>query len=322
MTVLAIRSTRQLPALAGLLLALPALAEEISFDEQPAVNADCCYLTEEYADLGIHFVPSGTGATWDGESNGDPGFWLLEGTNEPNFLGLNSPYKIGALFDGPVRDLSVDVARGNGSSGQATVKLEGYREGVLVERIVVELGAVGDWQTLRFSVEIDELLLRNTGTAPNRNLGVDNLRWTPVSAEPPPPPPEEEPEPLPEEELEPLALRIDVRPFRSTNWVLLNGRGPILVALFGSDELPVADVDMDSLGFGPGLATPAARLGPIYLDLDRDDHADALTAFWTRETGLEPGDELVCLSGETFEGLSFEGCDEVKPLRLRLRRRR
>jgi hypothetical protein len=139
------------------LTAAPAAAKEvISFDEIAAQNSNTAALAEEYAHLGVHFVATDDGATWDGIGNGDPWGWELEGTNGPNFVGFNGQsYKLTARFDQPVPAFHVDAAAASGAPAGTAFALEGYRAGVLVERVPVALGDVNQWTTVALTAEVD-----------------------------------------------------------------------------------------------------------------------------------------------------------------------
>jgi hypothetical protein len=71
----------------------------------------------------------------------------------------------------------------------------------------------------------------------------------------------------------------------------------------------VADVDRDSLAFGPAGAAPRAP-GPAERDVDRDGHADLVLHVRLSDTGLEAGDSSACLSGVVL-GDTFEACAAV-----------
>src|SRR5450759_1608416 len=110
-----ILSRRSLGAFSTLLLAGTLSATTITFSEIPATNDNCCYLTNEYATLGLSFV-NNNGSVWGGNSNGNPGNWGLEGTNTPPFLGFNDlgpfgGYSASLVFSEPVSNFSLDVSR-------------------------------------------------------------------------------------------------------------------------------------------------------------------------------------------------------------------
>jgi hypothetical protein len=89
-----------------------------------------------------------------------------------------------------------------------------------------------------------------------------------------------------------------------------HGRGFTAVALFGTEDFDVTDVDPATLAFGPDGAPPAWGWHGLLWDLNRDGRKDRLTFYQNRETGLQPGDTEACLTGETAEA-RFEGCDAV-----------
>jgi len=108
---------------------------------------------------------------------------------------------------------------------------------------------------------------------------------------------------------------IDVRPFRRRNFIDLASQAPLVVALLGSEQLDVTQVETNTLSFGPDGALPLNDLdGPfarfLYLrDVDGDDLLDLLLYFEVAETGLQPGDTEACLDGAGEP--AFHACDDV-----------
>lgn len=102
---------------------------------------------------------------------------------------------------------------------------------------------------------------------------------------------------------------VDVRPYR----VVPTSRGSVWVVIHGSPELDVRDVDAESLRFGAGQAqlVTRGRFGPRYLDANRDGTTDVIVRFRVRDAEIAFGDREVCLFGETTDGRSIEGCDEI-----------
>ena len=105
---------------------------------------------------------------------------------------------------------------------------------------------------------------------------------------------------------------IDIRPFSPANRIQLRGRGLVLVALKGSEELDIADVELATLAFGPNGAPPIGR--PMTRDIDRDGMLDLVLRFRVPETGIAPGDDEACLDGETLDGVVIVGCDSIDPV--------
>jgi hypothetical protein len=288
---------RHLSLLASLLLlAAAAGAEEISFDDVPAANANAPALTDEYAHLGAHFVATDDGSVWGGVSAGDPGGWGLEGTNGTNFVGFNgASYGLSVVFDSPVRDIKLDVARSAGSRAGDGFVVRGYRDGSMVEEVSLVFGDVNEWATVDLIEEVDAVTWFGTGIR-RHPFGIDNLRWNAGVA------------------LIPVA--IDVKPGSVRNSLNPFARGVVPVALLGSDDLDVTHVDVATLGFGP-LHAPAVH--SHLEDVDGDGRVDLVTHHRIALTGIAPGDAEACLEGELLdEGRTpLAGCDAVSTVPVR-----
>jgi hypothetical protein len=102
--------------------------------------------------------------------------------------------------------------------------------------------------------------------------------------------------------------RIDIFPALSPNWINVNAQAPIPVAILGSAALDVTLIDVSSLEFGPGGATPVSA--PRYEDVNGDGALDLVTRYRVRDAGLEVGDTEACLTG-TIGGADFVACDAV-----------
>ena len=109
-----------------------------------------------------------------------------------------------------------------------------------------------------------------------------------------------------------LVVELDIKPGNDLNKVNPSSRGVVLVAILGSEDFDVADIDGTTLDFGPYYARPAKRVGENHADVNADGFPDLLAHFRTAETGIEFGDMEACLSGETLDGRSFEGCDTIQ----------
>ncbi len=317
------RSLLGLLVAAGLATAPNALAEVITFDEIAPANANCCYLTNEYASLGVTFVTTDDGSIWGGLSAGNPGNWALEGTNGPAFLGFNgASFSAHMLFDSPVTTFSLDMAPSVGwFTPDDLFTLEGYRSGVLVDQVTMAPLGFGMWMSVALQGEIDEVRMGVVGPSVPNTYGIDNVQWVASSGTggPGDPPPADEPtDPIEPDPVEPdpddpepamLEAEVDVKPASSRNRINPFRRGRTRVAILGSEMVDASAIDVDSLRMGPDEAHPKrSRLR----DVNRDGVVDLIVAFRTRDLGLGLGDEELCLTGSMTSGQQIGGCDSVK----------
>lgn len=106
----------------------------------------------------------------------------------------------------------------------------------------------------------------------------------------------------------PPDVRIDIRPRKAHNKLRPGAKVPIAVAILGSEELDVADVDLATLAFGPDGA--AAERKAKQVDVDGDGFPDLVTRYRLGDTGIERGDTEACLAG-IADGFEFESCDAI-----------
>ena len=103
--------------------------------------------------------------------------------------------------------------------------------------------------------------------------------------------------------------RIDIKPGSEINPINPWSGGLVPVAIPGTPVLDLGRVDMDSLRFGPGMASPA--LQARWEDVDGDGLIDLLLHFQTREAGIEEGMTEACLHG-VIGATPFIACDVIK----------
>lgn len=170
-----------LSALAGISTsALAGTGLLITFDEFEASNTSELYLSSEYAGLGVDFLTTDDGSIWDGISDADPGNWLIDGTNGPQFLGFNGgSYSASMLFDSTINAFQLDATASNGASTGNTFTIEGYLNGGFVDSMTVTFNDINDWSTLFLNGDIDEVFMYGEGIG-FHPFGVDNIAWRKV----------------------------------------------------------------------------------------------------------------------------------------------
>jgi hypothetical protein len=106
-------------------------------------------------------------------------------------------------------------------------------------------------------------------------------------------------------------IAIDVKPDSDRNSVNPRAKGVISVAILGSPDFDVEEVDRATLAFGPSDAAPTHKKGGHLQDVDGDSFTDLLSHYDIRESGIAAGAVEVCVVGRTLEGTGFRGCDSI-----------
>ncbi len=109
-------------------------------------------------------------------------------------------------------------------------------------------------------------------------------------------------------------IAVDIKPDSEQNRVDLRNRGVIPVAILGTATFDVSDVDVSTLTFGPGGASPTHAAGGHIEDVNGDGIPDLVSHYRTQETGISPGNEQACVSGALLNGTRFEACDSVSAI--------
>ncbi len=109
-----------------------------------------------------------------------------------------------------------------------------------------------------------------------------------------------------------LPIDIDITPGSGLNRINPSSRGVVPIAVLGSEDFHVANVDVTTLAFGPDGAPSVHAVGGQHKDVNADGFPDLLAHFRTEEIGMEFGDTEACLSGKTLDSRFFEGCDAIQ----------
>lgn len=108
-----------------------------------------------------------------------------------------------------------------------------------------------------------------------------------------------------------ITVDVDVKPGSDVNPINPMSKGVIPVAVLGSDSFDVANVDSTTLVFGPDRAVPSHPVGGHFQDVNDDGFTDLLSHYRTQETGIAFGVTEACVTGDTYDGTPFEGCDSI-----------
>ena len=109
-----------------------------------------------------------------------------------------------------------------------------------------------------------------------------------------------------------LVAEIDIKPGSDPNSVNPSLEGDLPVAILGSDDFDVEEVDVATLAFGPSGAPFDHSHGPHFEDMNGDGLTDLTVHYRIEESGIAFGDTEACVTGETLDGVLFEGCDAIR----------
>ena len=114
----------------------------------------------------------------------------------------------------------------------------------------------------------------------------------------------------------PLQVEVRIKPGGFPNSINPRSRGVVPVAILGSDNFDVTDVDVTTLRFVPLNAAPSHGL-PHLEDVNLDGRMDLVSHYRMRSTGISCGDESATLTGETINGRMIAGSDSIRTVGCR-----
>lgn len=103
-------------------------------------------------------------------------------------------------------------------------------------------------------------------------------------------------------------VKIDIKPGGYPNTINLKSKGKVAVGILSSETFDATSIDKSTVIFaGASVLTNGDRPQ----DLNGDGLLDVVLHFNTQDLTLKPGDIEACLTGRTFSGQEFKGCDSV-----------
>jgi hypothetical protein len=108
-----------------------------------------------------------------------------------------------------------------------------------------------------------------------------------------------------------IEVTVDIYPNRVPNRVILNRNYTLYVAVLGSADFDVTNIDSSSVMFGRTGTEAGPVRAPMMRDLNGDGFLDAMYGFQTFDCGFQLGDTEGWLTGFTVDGTPIEGSDSV-----------
>ena len=110
-----------------------------------------------------------------------------------------------------------------------------------------------------------------------------------------------------------LTVDIDIKPGSDPNCFNINGHGVIPVAVLGSGDFEVSQIDLASLSFGGLAVRVRGNKGPLcsHEYSNNDDYLDLVCHFEDDSTSWSTGNGEATVTGNLHDGSSFEGTDSI-----------
>ena len=107
-----------------------------------------------------------------------------------------------------------------------------------------------------------------------------------------------------------LRADLDIKSGSDPNSINSKSMGLVPVAILGSADFDVIEVDIATVTFGPDEAAPVH--GGHFEDVNGDGLIDVVVHFVQKETGLSDSDTEAELNGFLLDGTHFCGMDDVE----------
>ena len=110
-----------------------------------------------------------------------------------------------------------------------------------------------------------------------------------------------------------LDVAIDIKPNSDKNCFNINGHGVIPVAILGSMDLSVSQIDITSLSFG-GLAVRVRGNKGALCSIEysnEDEYLDLICHFEDNSSNWDAGDGEAMVTGSLIDSTTFEGSDSI-----------
>lgn len=113
-----------------------------------------------------------------------------------------------------------------------------------------------------------------------------------------------------------LLVDVDIKPGSDPNSIKVKIEKVITVAILGSADLDVSDINATTLLFGDYAegegASPANKV--TIKDVNKDGYLDLVSQYRLSGTGIDLGDTEACISGELLDGTQFLACDAIRTI--------
>ena len=110
-----------------------------------------------------------------------------------------------------------------------------------------------------------------------------------------------------------MLVEIDIKPGGPSNTINLNSNGVVSVAILGSEDLDVSEIDQETLRFAGASPKAKGKSGiGSFRDVNGDSYEDLVVHFLTQDVQLSQGSQQATLTGQLLDGTALLGIDDVR----------